>query len=746
MNSDDAATALTGVQKPRVLIIGLGMIGASFAKALRLSQAATVIGLDARAGVAAKARDMGIVDEAVSFPDLETPFDVVVLAVPVLAMGTVLEQLKPWLKPETVISDVGSVKGAVISAAIEVLGELPPGFVPGHPIAGAERSGLEAAKSDLFDHHLLILTPLPTSSAEAVQLLTRLWQSVGADVVTMSPERHDEVLAATSHLPHLLAFSLVDTLARESENREIFRYAAGGFRDFTRIAASDPTMWHDVFLANRDATLTILKRFQADLDVLANAIEHNEGETLKSVFGRAKSARDYFTEILNSRQRHSDDIRKNLIAAPVREGLHGEVRVPGDKSISHRAIILAALADGRSELRNFGDGSDNRTTVEALRKLGASIEVGDEGRVSIAGVGRQGLRSADSPIYMGSSATSMRLLAGVLSAQSFASELIGDASLSQRPMDRIRQPLLAMGARIDLSGRDTAPILIQPVRELVPLDCSLPMASAQVKTTLLLAGLCAGVSVCLQEAGPSRNHTELLLAELGCPIRCDNGVIRLEPARQWTGFELDVPGDFSLAAVHLAAATLVPGSQLVVRGVGVNPSRLGLLDVMQRMGAKILLSNYRGSRGESVADIQVDYAPLAATECDALMVGRLIDEYPLLFVLAAQAAGTSRFSGVRELRYKETDRLKTMVEGLTTLGADIELKGDEVIIRGQANRLLDGGIVDCVGDHRVALAFVVAAQTALRPVIIRNSGRVLGAYPDFAEHALALGYSVTVED
>lgn len=732
--------------KPRVLIIGLGMIGASFAKALRLSQAATVIGLDAREGVADRAKVLGIVDEANTWADLSDSFDVVILAVPVLAMGAVLGQLKPWLKADTVISDVGSVKGAVIVAAEQALGALPAGFVPGHPIAGAERSGLEAAKSDLFDHHLLILTPLPSSAPEAIQLLTRLWQSVGADVVTMSATRHDEVLAATSHLPHLLAFSLVDTLSRESENREIFRYAAGGFRDFTRIAASDPTMWHDVFLANRDATLSVLRRFQSDLEVLAEAIENQEGATLKSVFGRAKSTRDYFTQILNSRQRHSDDTRKNLIAAPVRVGLNGAVEVPGDKSISHRAIVLAALAVGDSELRGFGSGNDNRTTLEALRKLGVDIDDNGRGCVRLKGVGRRGLKAADSPLYMGNSATSMRLLAGVLTTQSFSSELIGDASLSQRPMARISTPLRAMGARIELSPRDTAPLLIQPVAMLTALDYTMPMASAQVKTGLLLAGLCAGVPIRLQEAGPSRNHTELLLTDLGCPIRVEKGVIALDAAQQWAGFELDIPGDFSLAAVHIAAATLVPGSHLTVVNVGVNLSRLGLLDLLQLMGANVRIINNRMLGGEPVANLQVDYAPLEATDCDAGMAGRIIDEFPLLFVLATQAKGTSRFSGVHELRFKETDRLKTMVEGLAILGADIELAGDKVVIQGRNGRPLDGGIVDCAGDHRVALAFVVAAQTALRPVIIRNSGRVLGAYPDFAEHALALGYSVTVED
>ena len=428
-------------QPPRILIVGLGMIGASFAKALRLSRAARVLGLDRQPGVAERALELGIIDEVVTSADTAPDFDVLLLAVPVLAMEPVLTSLKPKLTATTVISDVGSVKGRVVEAARQALGDdLPTGFVPGHPIAGAERSGVEAAKADLFDRHLLILTPLPSSDPAAVALLTELWQAVGAEVVSMSVERHDEVLAATSHLPHLLAFSLVDTLSRESENREIFRYAAGGFRDFTRIAASDPTMWHDVFLANRDATLGILRRFQADLEGLALAIEQGEGRTLLDVFGRAKSARDYFTQILQSRQRHSDDTRRNLIAAPAQHGLSGSLTLPGDRSISHRAVILAALAEGESEIRGFGENDDNRTTVEALRKLGVAISEQTDGSLTVTGVGLTGLSAPDSPLYLGQSATSMRLLAGVLSAQPFASELIGDASLSQRPMERLQRP------------------------------------------------------------------------------------------------------------------------------------------------------------------------------------------------------------------------------------------------------------------------------------------------------------------
>lgn len=731
---------------PRVLVVGLGLIGASFAKALRLSQSARVMGMDAAEGVAARALELGIVDEAVDSIDNLPAFDVVVLAVPVLAVNEVLTGLKPHLKADTVITDVGSVKGVVVEAARTALGDLPAGLVPGHPIAGAERSGVDAAKADLFDRHLLILTPLPTSSPQAVQLLTRLWQSVGAQVVTMSVARHDEVLAATSHLPHLLAFSLVDTLARESDSREIFRYAAGGFRDFTRIAASDPTMWHDVFLANGDATLTILRRFQADLDRLAQAIEQRQGEKLLEVFGRAKSARDYFTQILQSRQRHGNDIQKNLIVAPVHRGLSGEVALPGDKSISHRAVILAALASGESRIRGFGEGEDNRTTLEALRKLGCTIDTCADLSLRVQGCGLRGLAQPDSPLYLGNSGTSMRLLAGVLAAQNFRCELIGDASLSERPMDRIQAPLNAMGADIELTARGTAPIQIRPVDALNPLSYELPMASAQVKSTVLLAALCAGVTVRLREPLPSRNHTERMLAGQGCRLSHENGWLVFEPVDDLQPLDIEIPGDFSIAAFHMAAATLVPGSDVLLTGVGVNPTRLGFLDILIDMGGSVKVLNETIQGGEPVADLRVRYAPLVAGDYGTHFSGRTIDEFPVLFVLAALGSGVSCFSGVRELRYKETDRLKTMIEGLTVMGADIELKGDDVIVRGRNGAPLDGGFVDCAGDHRVALAFAVAAQVARRPLIIRNSGRVLAAYPGFTEHASLLGYSMTLED
>ncbi|MBU2862760.1 prephenate dehydrogenase/arogenate dehydrogenase family protein [Reinekea forsetii] len=288
--------------KPSVLIIGLGLIGASFGKALKATGSARVLGADQQAEVPKIALASGVIDEAVDqFSNLEQ-VDVIVLAVPVKAIGAVLKQVKHLIPRAKVLTDVGSVKGAVVKQVEAELGAIPSCFVPGHPIAGAEKSGVKAANPHLFEKHLHILTPLEQSSADAIALISQLWTAVGADVVTMPVDRHDEVLAATSHLPHLLAFSLVDTLARESDNREIFRYAAGGFRDFTRIAASDPTMWHDVFLTNQDATLKILRKFQSDLALLEQAIESSDGDVLKTVFHRSKSARDYFTQVLEQRE------------------------------------------------------------------------------------------------------------------------------------------------------------------------------------------------------------------------------------------------------------------------------------------------------------------------------------------------------------------------------------------------------------------------------------------------------------
>ncbi|WLD56760.1 prephenate dehydrogenase/arogenate dehydrogenase family protein [Salinispirillum sp. LH 10-3-1] len=287
-------------------IIGLGLIGASLAAGLRAREVeVTLLGADHSADTTAKAKSRGLIDAVLNDPKaLCEQADVLVLAVPVLSTTEVLRQLAPYLMDgKTILTDVGSVKGSLIRAVQDVFGELPTWLVPGHPIAGAENSGVDAADPNLFDRHQVILTPHERSDLEAIEIVTSIWRDVGADIQMMTVERHDEVLAATSHLPHLLAFSLVDTLAQESEKYEIFHYAAGGFRDFTRIAASDPTMWHDIFLSNDAATLNVLDHYISHLEGLRTALRERDGDTLKQVFIRAKRARDYFSSILEERSR-----------------------------------------------------------------------------------------------------------------------------------------------------------------------------------------------------------------------------------------------------------------------------------------------------------------------------------------------------------------------------------------------------------------------------------------------------------
>lgn len=400
----------------RLTVVGLGLIGASFAKAVREQGLCTeVIGVDSEQSTCQAAMDLGVIDSWSSdLLDGCRGADVIMLAVPTLAASAILQQLAD--DPQTrnaVITDVGSVKGEFVAAAEQAFGCLPAGLVPGHPIAGSERSGVTAANAGLFRQHKVILTPHAATDASALQLVTQLWQGVGADVEQMDIRQHDLVLAATSHLPHLLAFGLVDSLARRDENLDIFRYAAGGFRDFTRIAASDPQMWHDIFLANRDAVLQQLDAFSADLCGLRQAVAEGDGHYLMGVFTRARVAREHFSTILAQRAYMQTMLDKELIFVAQPGGsANGSIRVPGDKSISHRTIMLGSLAIGTTEVEGFLEGEDALATIQAFRDMGVVIEGPVDGRVVIHGVGLHGLQQPPGPIYVGNSGTTMRLQIG----------------------------------------------------------------------------------------------------------------------------------------------------------------------------------------------------------------------------------------------------------------------------------------------------------------------------------------------
>lgn len=417
--------------------------------------------------------------------------------------------------------------------------------------------------------------------------------------------------------------------------------------------------------------------------------------------------------------------------------LRGELRVPGDKSISHRALMLGAISDGRTEIDGFLDGLDCLATRDALRAMGVRIEGPQEGRVRIDGVGLEGLQAAEQALDLGNSGTSMRLLAGLLAGMPFTSVLTGDSSLSRRPMHRVITPLTQMGARIEATADGTAPLQVHGRRPLAGLRYTLPVASAQVKSALLLAGLCAAGETLLVEPRPSRDHTERMLRARGADLRwLDAQRLVLRPGQSLTAAPVSVPGDISSAAFFIVAATLLPGSELLLREVGVNPTRTGLLEILKLMGANIELLDPREVAGEPVADLRVRHAPLHGIEIPPTLVPLAIDEFPILFLAAACAKGTTRLREAAELRVKESDRIEVMAQGLAALGIAVAPMPDGIIIEGGS---LEGGQVDSHGDHRIAMTFSVAGALAHEPVIITDCGPIETSFPGFADCAGAVG-------
>ncbi|MCV6603938.1 MAG: prephenate dehydrogenase/arogenate dehydrogenase family protein, partial [Porticoccaceae bacterium] len=502
----------------KLVVIGLGLIGGSLARATREGGLCNqVIGITRTEQVCARALQLGVVDRAVtSLSEVASELgdgDVLVIAVPTLAVAQVLADVAAQVSPAVTVTDVASVKGSVVADAKRLYGEVPSQFVPGHPIAGAENSGIEAVNSQLFVDHKVILTPDKATGSAHLQRVSQLWQGVGATIETMSVAEHDEVLAATSHLPHMVAFSLVDTLAGMRENREIFRYAAGGFRDFTRIASSDPVMWHDIAKANREALVAVIDRLSGNLNTLRDAIDTDDGEHLLGVFTRAREARNHFTKMLEMKAYMEPENDNNQIFTTQPGGsVKGTARVPGDKSISHRSIMLGSLAQGITEVSGFLEGEDSLATLQAFRDMGVVIEgpvseegehqAGEGGKVIIHGVGLHGLKAPAGPLYLGNSGTSMRLLSGLLAGQKFDTELTGDHSLSGRPMNRVAQPLREMGAEIETAEGGRPPLRIKGGCKLKGIDYRLPMASAQVKSCVLLAGLYADGETRTTEPAP----------------------------------------------------------------------------------------------------------------------------------------------------------------------------------------------------------------------------------------------------
>lgn len=422
--------------------------------------------------------------------------------------------------------------------------------------------------------------------------------------------------------------------------------------------------------------------------------------------------------------------------------LTGDVRVPGDKSISHRAIMFAALADGTSRISGFLESADCLATLNAFGAMGLT-HVLDQGTRVIKGMGMRGLRAPAAPLNLGNSGTSMRLLSGIMAGQSFDSVLTGDASLSRRPMKRVIEPLRQMGARIDGQDGDRAPLAIRGGTTLSAIDYTPPVASAQIKSCVLLAGLYAEGTTRVHEPGVSRDHTERMLRAFGVELERDNATIALAGGQSLKATEVVVPADLSSAAFFLVGASIALDSDITLRDVGINATRRGVIDILLAMGADITLENERDQAGEPVADIRVRSAALKGIDIGAAQVELAIDECPALFVAAACASGTTRVTGAAELRVKECDRIAVMAEGLTRLGVECSEVEDGLTIVGRPEGASFGSAdIASHEDHRIAMSFAMAGLRAAGTITIDDCGYVDTSFPGFVELAATAGLEI----
>ena len=428
-----------------------------------------------------------------------------------------------------------------------------------------------------------------------------------------------------------------------------------------------------------------------------------------------------------------DPPREAYLAHPI-ERVGGTVAIPGDKSISHRALLLGAVAEGTTTISGFLQSDDCLATLAAVRAMGVTVD--EDPQMTVIGVGPDGLTAPDAPLDLGNSGTTMRLLMGLLAAQPFDSVVTGDESLRQRPMERVAEPLRAMGARI-ATDQGRAPVRIQGARPLQGVDYTMPVASAQMKSAILLAGLWADGRTTVRSPAPSRDHTERMLLTMGVRLEQESDyIVSVAGPTTLTGTAIEIPGDFSSAAFFIVAGVLGAADGLLLPAVGVNPTRTGLLTILRNMGGHIELRNERRCGAEPLADIYVEQSELRGVEIGAELVALSIDELPVLFVAATAADGRTVVTGAGELRHKESDRLAVMAAGLRALGVSVDEQPDGLTIEG--GRLL-GGRVDSHGDHRIAMAFAIASLRALEPIEILGTDQIGTSFPDFLTTAALSG-------
>lgn len=419
--------------------------------------------------------------------------------------------------------------------------------------------------------------------------------------------------------------------------------------------------------------------------------------------------------------------------------LTGNIRVPGDKSISHRSIMIGSLAEGTTTVTGFLEGEDSLATLKAFRAMGVQIDGPVNGKVVIQGVGMHGLKAPEQALYLGNSGTSMRLLAGLLAGQSFAVEMSGDESLSRRPMKRVTQPLKLMGVEVSATDAGTPPLRLPGGAKLQGIDYVMPMASAQVKSCLILAGMYAEGATCVTEPAPTRDHTERMLTAFGYPVQVDGNRICINGGGKLTAVDIEVPADISSATFFMVGASIAPGSDITLQHVGLNPTRIGVINILRAMGGNLEILNERQVGGEPVADIRVRYSPLRGIRIPEDQVPLAIDEFPALFVAAACAEGETVLTGADELRVKESDRIQVMADGLVALGVDARATPDGMVIQGG---MIGAGTVDSHGDHRIAMSFAMAALRAEGEIHILDCANVNTSFPGFVTLAQQAGLNI----
>jgi len=420
--------------------------------------------------------------------------------------------------------------------------------------------------------------------------------------------------------------------------------------------------------------------------------------------------------------------------------ISGEIRVPGDKSVSHRSIMFGSIAEGTTHVTGFLEGEDSLNTLRAFKAMGVEIEGPVDGKVTIHGVGMHGLKQPVSALDMGNSGTSMRLLSGLLSGQSFDLELTGDRSLSKRPMKRVTDPLALMGARVDTAEGGRPPLKIHGGSKMKGIHYDMPMASAQVKSCLLLAGMYADGETSVIEPAPTRDHTERMLTAFGYPVKTEDNKMSLLGGGKLIACDIDVPTDISSAAFFMVMGAIAKEADILIKHVGINPTRTGVIDILKLMGADITLENHHEVGGEPVADVRVRSSQLKGIHVPEELVPLAIDEFPVLFVAASCAEGQTVVTGAHELRVKESDRIQVMADGLVELGVDATATDDGMIINGGP---IKSGTVNSHDDHRIAMAFSVASLGAEGEIVIDDCDNVDTSFPTFVELANQVGLNLT---